>query len=115
MIGIVVGLLRRLAQPRVGPRTRRNDRIGRERRNHGATQHKRETITMAKPKQPKKGDEKMPAPVMAPEITGRLGAERWLAVRQKSGAGPIEPSSRKGTRSEHERRALELEPDGKDV
>lgn len=70
---------------------------------------------MAKRKQPKKGATEKPAPVTAPEITGRLGAERWLAVRQKSGAGPIEPRSRKGTRSEHERQALELEPDPKDV
>ena len=38
---------------------------------------------------------------------GRLGAEHWLAVRGRSGAGPIEPKPRRGTRAEHERAALE--------
>jgi hypothetical protein len=55
------------------------------------------------------------AAVSAPQIAGRLGAERWLAVRQKSGAGPMEPKARKLTRAERERHALELESDGKDV
>ncbi|MBV8298261.1 MAG: hypothetical protein JO083_01690 [Candidatus Eremiobacteraeota bacterium] len=40
---------------------------------------------------------------------GRIGAEQWLAVRQKSGAGPIEPKPRRGTRAEREREALERE------
>jgi hypothetical protein len=40
---------------------------------------------------------------------GRLGAERWLAVRQKSGAGPIQPSTRRGTRADLAREALERE------
>jgi hypothetical protein len=40
---------------------------------------------------------------------GRLGAEQWLAVRQKSGAGPMEPKPRRGTRAEREREALERE------
>ncbi|HTD33394.1 MAG TPA: hypothetical protein VK665_07035 [Candidatus Elarobacter sp.] len=44
-----------------------------------------------------------------PPALGRLGAEQWLAVRQKSGAGPIEPKPRRGTRAEHEREALERE------
>ena len=70
---------------------------------------------MAKSKPPKQPKKKQPAPVKAPEVTGRLGAERWLAVRQKSGAGPMEPKARKLTRSEQERRALDLESDGKDV
>jgi hypothetical protein len=65
-----------------------------------------------KTKTPKPATPKVPA---APEVTGRLGAERWLAVRQKSGAGPMEPASRKGTRAEHERRALDLDADGKDL
>jgi hypothetical protein len=42
---------------------------------------------------------------------GRLGAELWLAVRQKSGAGPMEPKPRRGTRAERERDALEIEAD----
>ena len=42
---------------------------------------------------------------------GRLGAERWLAVRQKSGAGPIEPKERKQTRTESERDAIDRERD----
>jgi len=70
---------------------------------------------MPKPKPPKKMKRSEPAPVVPPEVTGRLGAERWLAVRQKSGAGPIEPKSRKGTRAEHERRAFDLEAEEKDV
>ncbi len=41
--------------------------------------------------------------------TGRLGAQRWLAVRQKSGAGPIEPEERKSTRTEQERDAIDRE------
>ncbi len=61
---------------------------------------------MAQPKKkPKKTTE---APLAA-----RLGAEQWLAVRQHSGAGPMEPKPRRGTRSERERDALEAEdPDG---
>ena len=47
-----------------------------------------------------------------PPVTGRLGAEQWLAVRQKSGAGPIEPKPRRGTRAERERDALDRELDG---
>jgi len=39
----------------------------------------------------------------------RLGAEQWLAVRQKSGAGPMEPKPRRGTRAEREREALDRE------
>jgi hypothetical protein len=68
-----------------------------------------------KKKTTKKPKTQKTAPVKAPEIAGRLGAERWLAVRQKSGAGPIEPKERKLTRAERERRALDLEADGKDV
>jgi hypothetical protein len=46
----------------------------------------------------------------APEATtGRLGAVAWLAVRQKSGAGPIEPKPRRGTRAERERAALDAD------
>jgi len=53
----------------------------------------------------------------APEI-GRLGADRWIAVRQKTGAGPIEPKPRRGTRADREREAIEREAlggEGKDV
>ena len=57
---------------------------------------------MAKAKETKKKKTEPPA-------LGRLGAEQWLAVRQKSGAGPIEPKPRRGTRAEHEREALERE------
>ena len=70
---------------------------------------------MAQPKPPKQPKKHQPAPPAAPEVTGRLGAERWLAVRQKTGAGPMEPKARKLTRAERERRALDLESDGKDV
>ncbi|HEY6234530.1 MAG TPA: hypothetical protein VIW69_05395 [Candidatus Elarobacter sp.] len=44
---------------------------------------------------------------------GRLGAEQWLAVRQKSGAGPMEPKPRRGTRAERERDAVEREAEGR--
>ena len=58
---------------------------------------------MAKPKKKqKKTVGTLPA-------AGRLGAEQWLAVRQKSGAGPMEPKPRRGTRAEREREALERE------
>lgn len=57
---------------------------------------------MSSPKKSKKQPKGEPA-------LGRLGAEQWLAVRQKSGAGPMEPKPRRGTRSEHEREALERE------
>ena len=66
-------------------------------------------------KNAKKAPKKNAPAVKAPAVTGRLGAERWLAVRQKSGAGPMEPKARKLTRAEQERRALDLEADGKDV
>lgn len=49
-----------------------------------------------------------------PPALGRIGAEQWLAVRQKSGAGPMEPKPRRGTRAERERAALELENGGRD-
>jgi hypothetical protein len=45
---------------------------------------------------------------------GRLGAERWIAVRQKSGAGPIEPEARKRTRTQQEREAIGQEIDALD-
>ncbi len=48
----------------------------------------------------------------APPTLGRLGAEKWGAVRQKSGAGPMEPKPRRGTRTERERDALEREAGG---
>jgi hypothetical protein len=57
---------------------------------------------MKKPKNSKKRKE-------AKQAAGRLGAEQWLAVRQKSGAGPMEPKPRRGTRAEREREALERE------
>ena len=44
-----------------------------------------------------------------PQAGGRLGAEQWLAVRLKTGAGPMEPKPRRGTRAERERAALDLE------
>ena len=59
---------------------------------------------MAKPKKHKKKANAEAAPP-----AGRLGAEQWLAVRQKSGAGPMEPKPRRGTRAEREREALERE------
>jgi hypothetical protein len=58
---------------------------------------------MKKPKKKKK--------VKEPPPVGRLGAEAWLAVRQKSGAGPMEPKPRRGTRTEREREAIDLESD----
>jgi hypothetical protein len=54
----------------------------------------------------------------APPLLGRLGAQQWIAVRQKSGAGPMEPKPRRGTRAERERAALEGEggaAEGKDL
>jgi hypothetical protein len=54
----------------------------------------------------KKNKKKPAEPVPA---VGRLGAEQWLAVRLKTGAGPMEPKARRGTRAERERAALELE------
>jgi hypothetical protein len=68
--------------------------------------------TMAKPKK-----KKPPAQPAVPEL-GRLGAQRWLAVRQKAGAGPIEPKTRRGTRADLRREALAREAhdvEGKDV
>jgi hypothetical protein len=56
---------------------------------------------------PKKKNKKKKADTPPP--TGRLGAEQWLAVRQKSGAGPMEPKPRRGTRAERERAALEAD------
>ena len=49
----------------------------------------------------------------APPALGRLGAEQWIAVRQKSGAGPMEPKPRRGTRTQREREAIEREADGR--
>jgi hypothetical protein len=60
---------------------------------------------MTKPKKKKKKRSKAEQP---PAI-GRLGAEQWLAVRQKSGAGPMEPKPRRGTRAQREREAVEHE------
>ncbi len=65
-------------------------------------------------KSPKAPPKKQPA---AP-LLGRLGAEQWIAVRQKSGAGPMEPKPRRGTRTEREREAIEREggaAEGKDL
>jgi hypothetical protein len=56
------------------------------------------------PKKAKKKSSKGAAPPL-----GRLGAERWIAVRQKSGAGPIDPEARKRTRTEQEREAIQRE------
>lgn len=69
---------------------------------------------MAKAKKPKKAKKKA-VPV---QPSGRLGAEQWLAVRLKTGAGPMEPKARRGTRAERERAAFELENgarEGKDL
>jgi hypothetical protein len=66
----------------------------------------------------KKTKKKKPANAKPPQPSGRLGAEQWLAVRLKTGAGPMEPKARRGTRAERERAVLELEnrgADGKDV
>jgi hypothetical protein len=60
---------------------------------------------MAEPKKRKKKQDTAAPPA------GQLGAQRWLAVRQKSGAGPIEPKPRRGTRSMREREALDDEAD----
>jgi hypothetical protein len=62
---------------------------------------------VTKPKKKKKLKE-------PPPTVGRLGAEQWLAVRQKSGAGPMEPKPRRGTRAEREREALERETGARD-
>lgn len=48
-----------------------------------------------------------------PPALGRLGAEKWVAVRQKSGAGPMEPKPRRGTRTAREREAIEREADAR--
>ena len=56
--------------------------------------------------QPKKNAKKK---TTQPPPAGRLGAEQWLAVRQKSGAGPMEPKPRRGTRAERARAALEAD------
>ncbi len=66
----------------------------------------------------KKTKKKRQAKATPPQASGRLGAEQWLAVRLKTGAGPMEPKPRRGTRAERERAALKLEnrgADGKDV
>jgi hypothetical protein len=62
---------------------------------------------MTKPKKKRPKDD-------PPPVTGRLGPEQWLAVRQKSGAGPMEPKPRRGTRAQHEREAVERENDGRE-
>lgn len=62
------------------------------------------------PKKRKKKSPKDDAPPL-----GRLGAERWLAVRQKSGAGPIDPEARKRTRTQQEREAIERESGADDA
>jgi Microvirus J protein len=62
---------------------------------------------MTKPKQKQAKKKKKDAAPSQP--SGRLGAEQWLAVRQKSGAGPMEPKPRRGTRAERKRAELELE------
>jgi hypothetical protein len=67
-------------------------------------------MTKAKKPKPKKPKPK-PTP---PQASGRIGAEQWLAVRLKSGAGPMEPKPRRGTRAERERAALELEGGARD-
>jgi hypothetical protein len=59
---------------------------------------------MAQPKQKHKKKK-----AASPPPAARLGAEQWLAVRQRSGAGPIEPKPRRGTRAERERAALEAD------
>jgi hypothetical protein len=62
---------------------------------------------------PKKRKKKSPKGAAPP--LGRLGAERWIAVRQKSGAGPIDPEARKRTRTQQEREAIEREAGPGDV
>ena len=66
---------------------------------------------MTRPKKPKK---KPPPKKTPPQPSGRTGPEQWLAVRLKTGAGPMEPKPRRGTRAERERAALELENGGRD-
>ena len=60
---------------------------------------------------PKKTPKKKPKDD-APPVLGRLGAEQWIAVRPKSGAGPMEPKARPGTRTQRERDAIEREAGG---
>ena len=67
---------------------------------------------MTKPKTSKTSKKKKQPAAKPPQATGRIGAEQWLAVRLKSGAGPMEPKARRGTRAERERAALELENPG---
>ena len=72
-----------------------------------------ELVTKAKKTKKKQQPKETP-----PQASGRIGAEQWLAVRLKTGAGPMEPKPRRGTRAERERAAVELEnraADGKDV
>ena len=58
-----------------------------------------------------KAKAKAKAKAERPQASGRLGAEQWLAVRLKTGAGPMEPKPRRGTRTEREREAIEREAD----
>ena len=62
---------------------------------------------MAKKKNAKK------AKAAEPPALGRLGAEQWIAVRQKSGAGPMEPKPRRGTRTARDREAIQREADAR--
>jgi hypothetical protein len=61
---------------------------------------------------PKKKPKKQSKPEIPPAL-GRLGAEQWIAVRQKSGAGPMDPKPRRGTRTERERDAITREADAR--
>lgn len=70
----------------------------------GARSRGRGLPRMAKAKKKPKADSARKAE--PPPNLGRLGAERWIAVRQKSGAGPIEPKTRKQTRTERDRDAI---------
>jgi hypothetical protein len=67
---------------------------------------------MTKAKKPKKPKKKPPKQT-PPQPSGRIGPEQWLAVRLKTGAGPMEPKPRRGTRAERERAALALENGGR--
>jgi hypothetical protein len=68
---------------------------------------------MAKANKAKKPKQKQ-AKQTPPQPSGRIGAQQWLAVRLKPGAGPMEPKPRRGTRAERERAALELESGARD-
>jgi hypothetical protein len=96
---------------RVRRRLGRCKTTGPQRERDGDHVHGRRSMTKAKKAKKVKKPKAQPPP---PQPSGRIGAEQWLAVRLKSGAGPMEPKPRRGTRAERERAALELDDGARD-